>query len=207
MRISVLPAVAGLLLSPCLWAANVPGNTFLDIDGDGDGLISEAEAAAVPGLRKTFGDLDANQDNHLDALEFKQYDPTEGRVLEQSPPPPAAGLLIRARQMLDLEVVDVKGEPLGQIKDLVLDMRQHRIIYVVVETDGLLGLGSKLVALPPEAVLVGTGGVGEGHGRYALQLNMTEEQLDEARGFEDHTWPAGPETEIIEHTRQGQEYD
>lgn len=207
MRIPVLPAVAGLLLSTGLWAATVPSAAFMELDGNGDGQISEAEAAAVPGLRKVFGVLDANRDNQLDPIEFKQYDPVEGQIAELTPPPPPAGLLVRAGQMIGLEVVGPKGEPLGEIKDLVLSMQEHRIVYVVLETDGLLGLGSKLVALPPEAVLVGTGGIGEGHQRYALQLDLTEQELQKAEGFDERRWPTGPDVKIIEHTRQGQEYD
>ena len=49
-------------------------------------------------------------------------------------------------------VKNPQGENLGTIHDIVLDPQQGRIKYVVLAYGGVLGLGSKLFAVPWDAL-------------------------------------------------------
>jgi Ca2+-binding EF-hand superfamily protein len=43
---------------------------FQQLDGDGDGLITRAEATKIPGVAERFVKFDANKDGKLDRNEF-----------------------------------------------------------------------------------------------------------------------------------------
>ena len=51
-----------------------------------------------------------------------------------------------------VRVETVQGEHLGRIKDLGIDLSNGRIIEVFVTSGGFLGLGGKIVAVPPGAL-------------------------------------------------------
>jgi len=73
-------AVFIVVLSGC-WFSNAPGKPNLspdssakqaleEYDSDGDGLISEEEAASSPGVMSAFAKIDANRDKQLSAQEI-----------------------------------------------------------------------------------------------------------------------------------------
>jgi Ca2+-binding EF-hand superfamily protein len=43
---------------------------FQQLDADGDGFVTRAEAAQVPGVAERFAKFDANRDGKLDRSEF-----------------------------------------------------------------------------------------------------------------------------------------
>jgi len=47
-------------------------------------------------------------------------------------------------------VVNSAGEKLGKIEDFMLDVESGRIRYAVLSFGGVLGIGNKLFAVPPE---------------------------------------------------------
>lgn len=64
-----------------------------------------------------------------------------------------------AGNLMGLEVRGTGGEPLGSVRDLVVDPRQGRISQVVIATGGFLGIGEKRVAVPWEEVRLTREGV------------------------------------------------
>lgn len=54
----------------------------------------------------------------------------------------------RMTNLLDFDVWDRNGEQIGDVEDMILDMDNTRISYVVVGTGGFLGLGEKEVLVP-----------------------------------------------------------
>ncbi len=50
---------------------------FMQLDTDGDGLISIEEATNDPMLATEFSNVDSNQDNKLDEAEFARFEVTE----------------------------------------------------------------------------------------------------------------------------------
>jgi sporulation protein YlmC with PRC-barrel domain len=79
-------------------------------------------------------------------------------------------------------VVNSAGESLGKIEDFMLDVESGRIRYAVLSFGGLLGIGSKLFAVPPEALAVDTE-------RKCLVLDVDLERLEAAPGFDKDNWP------------------
>ena len=79
-------------------------------------------------------------------------------------------------------VVNPKGESLGNVKELMLDITTGHIAYVVISFGGFLGMGDKLFAVP--------------FSRFALDaeneqwvLDVKEETLEDAPGFDKNNWP------------------
>lgn len=80
------------------------------------------------------------------------------------------------------EVVNSAGEKLGDIKELMIDCASSRVIYAVLEFGGFLGMGTKLFAVPMQAITLDTE-----NKRFVLDVN--KERLDNAPGFDKENWP------------------
>jgi len=74
------------------------------------------------------------------------------------------------------------GEHLGQIKDIMLNIHEGKIEYVIIEFGGFLGFGEKLFAVPFGALALN-------QGKRAFILNKSKEYLKAAPGFDKHHWP------------------
>lgn len=94
----------------------------------------------------------------------------------------AAGPVIKASEYLDGEVNNFKGEELGEIEDLAIELKTGKIKYAVIEHGGLLGIGEKLVAVPVSSLSAGPD-------EDEVVLNASQEELDRAVGFSDDNWP------------------
>ena len=80
------------------------------------------------------------------------------------------------------KVINPKGEHLGTIKDIMLDLNEGKIEYVVVEFGGFLGLGEKYFALP--YLLLTLDSKNE-----SFVLDQSKEALINAPGFDKDHWP------------------
>lgn len=92
----------------------------------------------------------------------------------------------RASQLQGMAIQNEAGKDLGNVRDIVIDTDRGRVKYVAVAYGGFLGLGSKLFAVPFEAF----------ERRPATQdksavllLNLDEEMLRKAPGFDADHWP------------------
>lgn len=101
------------------------------------------------------------------------------RVFSDSP--------IKASTIIGTEVVDTKGEVLGDIKEIVIDPRSGRVAYAVVAFGGFLGFGEKLFAIPFSALdyKVTTSDLVQSQ----YLLNISRERLQAAPGFDSDHWP------------------
>ena len=59
----------------------------------------------------------------------------------------------RAADLVNKEVRDREGQDVGKVHDLLID-RNHRLVAVVLESGGVLGMGRHLVAVPTELISV-----------------------------------------------------
>jgi len=80
------------------------------------------------------------------------------------------------------KVVNLSGEDIGHIEELMVDVTTGRIAYAVLSFGGFMGIGNKLFALPWAAVTVD-----EGHKRFVV--NITKEALEKMDGFDKEHWP------------------
>lgn len=73
-------------------------------------------------------------------------------------------------------------ESLGSIKDVMLNLQDGKIEYVVIEYGGFLGIGEKFFAIPFKVLKLDTS-------RHAFILDQSKEVLENAPGFDKDHWP------------------
>jgi predicted nucleotidyltransferase len=95
----------------------------------------------------------------------------------------------KASGLLGMEVRNAENQKLGEVKDLVMDMNSGRISYAVLSVGGFLGIGEKLIALPPGALKATDAG------EY-LTLNADKAKIQAAPGFAATAWPAPGDPEV-----------
>jgi sporulation protein YlmC with PRC-barrel domain len=95
-------------------------------------------------------------------------------------------------------ITNSKGENLGDLKDLMIDLRSGSIAYAVVSFGGFLGMGNKLFAMPWEAFTVD-------EKNEKLIVNIDKKVLEDAPGFDKDNWPKNPDRDFISkvHTHYG----
>jgi hypothetical protein len=87
-----------------------------------------------------------------------------------------------AETLIGNDVCNDKKEDLGEIKEIMLDVRSGRVCYAVLSFGGFLGMGEKLFAVPWDALTLDTK-----HKRFVL--NVERDRLKDAPGFDKGKWP------------------
>lgn len=95
----------------------------------------------------------------------------------------------KASGIIGMEVRNKENQKLGEVKDLVIDMNTGRLSYAVLSVGGFLGIGEKLIALPPGAMKVATDSE-------HLILDADKSKIQAAPGFAATAWPAPSDPEI-----------
>jgi len=103
---------------------------------------------------------------------------TAGPDPRQGPGPELMG----AETLIGNDVYNAKDEDLGDIKEIMLDMRTGKIGYAVLSFGGFLGMGKKLFAVPWSALKLDTK-------NKRFVLNVEKERLKKAPGFDTDHWP------------------
>jgi len=80
-------------------------------------------------------------------------------------------------------VVNNSGESLGEIKEIMIDVRSGKIAYAVLSFGGFLGMGDKLFAIPWHALQLDPT-------EKQFILNVSPEHLKNAPGFDKDHWPS-----------------
>jgi hypothetical protein len=83
-----------------------------------------------------------------------------------------------------MDVYTQKGEILGAIKEVMLDMEHASVAYAVLATGGILGIGEKLHAVPWRALTLQLETLDR---RFILDIE--KDRLDSAPGFDKDNWP------------------
>lgn len=112
--------------------------------------------------------------SYLDRDNYGMYKDTD----KQGPGPALMG----ADTLLGNDVVNGQEESLGDIKEIMIDMRTGHIAYAVLAFGGFLGIGEKLFAVPWQALKLDT----ENH---RFTLNVPKDRLESAPGFDKDRWP------------------
>lgn len=101
-----------------------------------------------------------------------------GPDMERGPGP----YLMGANTLIGDGVYNSADENLGDIKEIMLDMRTGQVVYAVLSFGGFLGLGEKLFAVPWSALTLDTV-----NKRFVLDVD--KERLQSAPGFDKDKWP------------------
>lgn len=87
-----------------------------------------------------------------------------------------------AATLIGNDVYNAQEEDLGDIKEIMLDVRSGKVNYAVLSFGGFLGMGTKLFAVPWSALKLDP--VNE---RFVLDVD--KERLKNAPGFDKDHWP------------------
>jgi sporulation protein YlmC with PRC-barrel domain len=90
---------------------------------------------------------------------------------------------LTASSLIGDNIFNPAGETLGKIKDIMIDITEARIAYVIIEFGGFLGINQKLFAVPMQALQVAK------EHTNAFILNETKESLKNYPGFDKEHWP------------------
>jgi sporulation protein YlmC with PRC-barrel domain len=91
-------------------------------------------------------------------------------------------VVLSASSLEGEDVKNAQGENLGNVKDMMINTESGQVQYYVLSFGGVLGMGNKLFAIPPQAVAVDTK-------EKCLVLNVDKEKLENAPGFDKDNWP------------------
>jgi sporulation protein YlmC with PRC-barrel domain len=80
-------------------------------------------------------------------------------------------------------VLNRKGEKLGEIDHVMIDVRAGRVAYAVLSNGGLFGVGDKLFAVPWSAFTLDAD-------RKCFVLDIESERFENAPGFDREQWPS-----------------
>ena len=90
---------------------------------------------------------------------------------------------LAASSLIGDNIFNPAGETLGKIKDIMIDITDAKIAYVVIEFGGFLGMNQKYFAVPMQALTIAK------EHRNAFILNETKESLKRYPGFDKDHWP------------------
>lgn len=90
--------------------------------------------------------------------------------------------LMTAGTLRGNDVLNLEGEKLGTVQDIMLDVPKGKIAYAVLSCGGILGVGDKLFAIPWSALTLDTT-------RKCFVLNVDAQRLAHAEGFDKDKWP------------------
>ncbi len=96
------------------------------------------------------------------------------------------GGIMDSANLIGCTVENPKGEHLGKIESLMLDLDEGRILYAVMSFGGFLGMGDKLFPVPTEALMFRTDG--KGHVEKCI-FEADKESLKKAPGYQKDTLP------------------
>ena len=97
---------------------------------------------------------------------------------------PGPGPFVMSADTLEGDnVVNAKGEDLGKIEAIMLDVPGGRIAYAVLSFGGFLGIGDKLFAIPWRLLTLDAD-------NKQFVLNIDKDRLISAPGFDKDHWPA-----------------
>jgi sporulation protein YlmC with PRC-barrel domain len=88
------------------------------------------------------------------------------------------------------EVLNPKGEKLGDIKDVMLDLESGHIAYAVLSFGGFLGFNDKYFAIPWGGIMVDVR-------NQRILVDVNKELLEKAPGFDKDNWPEQPDKAFV----------
>lgn len=90
--------------------------------------------------------------------------------------------LMGAETLIGNHVHNLKDEHLGEIKEIMLDMRTGTVAYAVMASGGVFTIGEKLFAVPWRALKLDTA-----NNRFTL--DVAKGRFENAPGFDSNEWP------------------
>jgi hypothetical protein len=92
-------------------------------------------------------------------------------------------LLRRTNELQGVRVINGHFEKLGELREIIIDLRTGRVMYGVLAVGGVLGVKEKLHPIPWQALKLDCGW-------QCFVLDVAKERLRAAPEFEQDQWPA-----------------
>jgi sporulation protein YlmC with PRC-barrel domain len=80
------------------------------------------------------------------------------------------------------DVYNGSGDKLGKVEDIMLDIANGKVAYVVLSFGGFMGMGDKLFAIPWQAFNLD-------QDNHRFILDVPKDKLENAPGFDKDNWP------------------
>ncbi len=90
--------------------------------------------------------------------------------------------VLTASSIIGDSVENPEGQNLGTIRDIMINLQESRIEYIVLQYGGFLGIGDKLFAIPFNSLRVD-------EEKEVFILDRSKEYLEKAPGFDQDHWP------------------
>jgi sporulation protein YlmC with PRC-barrel domain len=103
-------------------------------------------------------------------------------VNKEGPHPNNPLRFLTATSIIGDKVHNANGDHMGKIQDIMVDITNGKIEYVVIEFGGFLTIGEKYFAIPFNLLKVDPG-------KKAFIFNQSKEMLEKAPGFDLNHWP------------------
>jgi sporulation protein YlmC with PRC-barrel domain len=103
---------------------------------------------------------------------------------------PKGGGVHRASNLEGMYVKNGTGndaQTLGHVEDLVINLRNGRVVYYALGHGQTFGLGGKMFAIAPESLKMAD------NGEYFVLAGVTNQELDNGQGFDTNKWPTEPD--------------
>lgn len=88
-------------------------------------------------------------------------------------------------------IKNAEGDTLGEVHDVVLNLRDGEIAYLLLASGGFLGIGEKYLPVPYEALYYNPE-------KEAYEMDITKEKLQKAPQIEIDNWPERPDSRYID---------
>ncbi len=113
----------------------------------------------------------------------------------------ASDQLLSAGTLKGTNVVNLAGENVGSLEEIMLHLDTGDVAYAVLSFGGFLGMGDKLFALPWQALTVDTV-------KERITVDIDKQRLENAPGFDKNAWPESADSAWLErvHTHYGYDY-
>ena len=110
-------------------------------------------------------------------------------------------LLLSSGSLKNTKIVNLDGEDIGTLDEIMLHAGSGDVAYAVVSFGGFLGMGDKLFAVPWNALTVDTD-------EHRLVLDADRKRLENAPGFDKDAWPTTADESWMTdlHTHYGSTY-
>ena len=101
---------------------------------------------------------------------------------------------ISANSLSTVDVQSPAGENVGRIVDFMLDTERGSVVYAELAVGGVLGVGAKMLAVPPQTLAFDSG-------RRCLALAVDTATLDDAPGFDRANPPESADGALLTRAR------
>ena len=142
--------------------------------------LASFEPGALPDLNISNWDMEIRA-FWLSELGLKANEMSPNLIISETPAMTAKRTQnFLASAIREYTVRGSKGETLGGIEDLMLNMEEADAAYIVIGVGGFLDIGEKLFPIPVNAVNIMTG--------KDVVLNIDRKMLEQAPGFTNNEW-------------------